>query len=294
MLRRMTESGASSRRIQLIAVGFAGVALATAIAAAVVVATRSAPDKAPLVDERRIAAAELWKLDPRDHKDAVTVSDDGARVADAELRKTLGLDEGDAITAISGHPIKRDNDLHDALLHTSSMSVTALYVELVHAHQPVLRRWTIDGDLRRGRPSSASSSFGTGTYIPPPPASPVPVDPDPLAASVTQIDDTHYEIPRATVDQVLTDPLPVARAARIVPSMRDGRANGFKLYAIRPSSLYAALGFRNGDTILAVNGESLTDMSQGLALYTKLKDSSVFEVEIDRRGTRVDLTITIK
>lgn len=61
----------------------------------------------------------------------------------------------------------------------------------------------------------------------------------------------------------------VARAARIVPSVRDGKPHGFKLYAIRPGSIYVVLGLRNGDTITAVNGDDITTPDKALRIYTQ-------------------------
>jgi general secretion pathway protein C len=46
----------------------------------------------------------------------------------------------------------------------------------------------------------------------------------------------------------------VAKGARVVPAVKNGKPDGFKLYAIRPSSVYSKLGLTNGDTIQSING----------------------------------------
>ena len=38
----------------------------------------------------------------------------------------------------------------------------------------------------------------------------------------------------------------IATQARIVPSFKNGVANGFKLFSIQPGSLYSAIGVENG------------------------------------------------
>ena len=83
---------------------------------------------------------------------------------------------------------------------------------------------------------------------------------------VKKLDDTHYEIDRALLTKILSDPSVIARAARIVPSIKEGKANGFKMYAIRPNSPYSRIGFQNGDTIHSINGFEMTSPDKALAM----------------------------
>ncbi|HUS63955.1 MAG TPA: type II secretion system protein GspC, partial [Kofleriaceae bacterium] len=95
-------------------------------------------------------------------------------------------------------------------------------------------------------------------------------------------------------DRLLANPTDVAKSARVVPSVKDGQPNGFKLYAIRPSSLYARIGLLNGDTLTGVNGFDLTSVDKALEAYTHIRDASRLSVAITRRGTPITLTYTIK
>lgn len=131
-------------------------------------------------------------------------------------------------------------------------------------------------------------------------ATPPASDPaaDELAAAVDKgivvIDETHRRVDKALVDKVLANPMAVAKGARVVPAMKDGKPQGFKLYAIRPSSIYAKLGWVNGDTLAAVNGFDLTSADKALEVYTKLREATSFEVQIIRRGKPISLYYTIK
>jgi general secretion pathway protein C len=139
-----------------------------------------------------------------------------------------------------------------------------------------------------------------------PVAAPAPAEPemDPRAnrdellaavdAGVRKLDDTTYEVDRSLVEKVLANPTAVARGARIVPSVKNGQPNGFKLYAIRPSSVYAKIGLMNGDTLHAVNGFELNSMDKALEVYTKVRESSSLSVSITRRGKPVTLNYTVK
>jgi general secretion pathway protein C len=113
-------------------------------------------------------------------------------------------------------------------------------------------------------------------------------------AGVKKIDDNHYEIDKALVDKVLANPMGVAKGARVVPAVKDGKPDGFKLYAIRPSSVYAKLGLQNGDTLQSINGFDLTSADKALEVYTKLREATSLEVDVTRRGKPVTLKYTIK
>jgi membrane-associated protease RseP (regulator of RpoE activity) len=119
---------------------------------------------------------------------------------------------------------------------------------------------------------------------------PVTVD----LTKIKKINDTTYEISRDLVDSVLANPMGIAKGARVVPAVKDGKPAGFKLYAIRPSSIFAALGFENGDTIVKINGMDMTSADKALEVYTKLRDAKKLTVIIERQGKTVTLTYTIK
>jgi hypothetical protein len=142
---------------------------------------------------------------------------------------------------------------------------------------------------------------GSGV-VPPPPQPPTPPaatpgpDPDDLDAAldagIRKIDDTHYEVKRAVLEQVLANPMAIAKGARIVPSMRNGQPNGFKLHAIRQGSLFTRIGLMNGDTLLAINGRRLDSPDKALEVYVAIRDARQLDLSLERNGA--PLTITIK
>ena len=105
--------------------------------------------------------------------------------------------------------------------------------------------------------------------------------------------ENQFEIDKALVDKIVQNPMGVAKGARIVPAMTNGKASGFKLYAIRPNSVFAKLGLTNGDTLESINGMEMTTAEQALEVYTKLRDATSLEVELQRRGKPLTLKYTI-
>ena len=121
---------------------------------------------------------------------------------------------------------------------------------------------------------------------------------DDLQASIDngikKIDDNNYEIDKGLVDKVLANPMAVAKGARVVPAVKNGKPDGFKLYAIRPSSVYSKLGLANGDTLQSINGFEMTSADKALEVYTKLREATSLEVEITRRGKPMTLKYSIR
>jgi general secretion pathway protein C len=115
-----------------------------------------------------------------------------------------------------------------------------------------------------------------------------------IDSGVRKTGENSWEIDRSVVDKVLANPAAVGRGARIVPSIKNGKPNGFKLYAIRPSSVYSKIGLMNGDTLHAVNGFELSTPDKALEVYTKVREASSLQVTVTRRGKPVDLSYSIK
>ena len=115
-----------------------------------------------------------------------------------------------------------------------------------------------------------------------------------IDSGIKKIDDVTYEIDKGLVEKVLVNPMAVAKGARVVPAMKNGKPEGFKLYAIRPTSVYAKLGLTNGDTLTSINGFELTSADKALEVYTKLREATSLELEVTRRGKPVTLKYTIR
>jgi general secretion pathway protein C len=88
----------------------------------------------------------------------------------------------------------------------------------------------------------------------------------------------------------------IVDAARLVPNTLDGGGiNGFKIFAIKGGSLFARVGFQNGDIITRVNDTSMTQAEQGFALYQAFQDEKEVRIQLLRGGvTPLNITVRIK
>ncbi len=110
---------------------------------------------------------------------------------------------------------------------------------------------------------------------------------------VRQLSDGRYEIDRNVIDTTLGDLNKIATQARIVPSFKNGVANGFKLFSIQPGSLYSSIGIENGDVVQRVNGYELNSPEKALELYQKLKESGHVTMDLERGGRTVHMEYNI-
>jgi general secretion pathway protein C len=123
-------------------------------------------------------------------------------------------------------------------------------------------------------------------------------DDDPLGKEmdhgVKKLSETEYQVNRDLLDKVLGNTNLLASSARIVPNVIDGKASGFKLYAIRPGSVYSRIGLQNGDSISAINGYDMSSPDKALEVYTKLRRANHLSVSISRRGQPMTMDYTIR
>lgn len=144
------------------------------------------------------------------------------------------------------------------------------------------------------------SGGSSGGELPAPPNlgyAPVPPPARPGARAslegVREVGQNKYEIDRDVIDKTLSNLNSIATQARIVPSFKNGAANGFKLFSIQPNSLYASIGIENGDVIQRVNGYEINSPEKALELYQKLRESQRVTIELERGGQVVRKEYTI-
>jgi general secretion pathway protein C len=116
----------------------------------------------------------------------------------------------------------------------------------------------------------------------------------PGGEGVKQLSENQYVVARNEINNALTNLSDLATKARIVPSFKNGVANGFKLFSIVPDSLYAKIGIQNGDVIRRINGYEMNSPDKALEIYQKLRDASRIEIELERRGETLRKTYSIE
>jgi general secretion pathway protein C len=158
--------------------------------------------------------------------------------------------------------------------------------------------------MNGGRKEFINSEAGDGAvaYVPPavpalaaaPPPSRGAPGTNVTGAGIRETGENQYEVPRAEIDKALSNLNDIAMQARIVPAFQDGVAKGFKLFSIRPDSLYQKIGVQNGDIIRRINGYDMNSPEKALEVYSKLKEASRVDIEVERNGSVVRKTYNIR
>jgi general secretion pathway protein C len=135
------------------------------------------------------------------------------------------------------------------------------------------------------------------------PVTPVPVTTPPVLATtdtaittegITKTGDNSYEISRDLINSKLSDLAALTNEAKAIPNMKNGEFNGFKLYAIRSTSLFSQIGMKNGDILQTVNGEKVDSLEKAMGLLGTLGSASSIQIGMQRRGQDVKMDYSIK
>jgi type II secretory pathway component PulC len=70
--------------------------------------------------------------------------------------------------------------------------------------------------------------------------------------------------------------------------------HGFRLYAVRPQTVIAALGLLNGDSIRGVNGFDTPTVERFAELLAQLRPAPAWTIDIERRHQPMILTVMIR
>jgi general secretion pathway protein C len=115
-----------------------------------------------------------------------------------------------------------------------------------------------------------------------------------LERGIHKTGELSYEIQRTTLEAVLANTNLLARSARIVPEVRDGRPAGFRLFSVRPDGPFGKIGMQNGDVISSINGLELTSMEKSFEVYGKLRSASHLSLGLERNGRKVTVEYGIR
>ena len=112
--------------------------------------------------------------------------------------------------------------------------------------------------------------------------------------TVRKIGDNNYVMDRREVEGVLQDFNKLLTQIRVVPHFSNGKPDGFKVFNIRPNSLFMKLGMVNGDIIKRVNGLDITGPEQALQMFQQLRDESRITLDLERFRKNLTLQYEVR
>ena len=101
-----------------------------------------------------------------------------------------------------------------------------------------------------------------------------------------------FTVKRSDVNSYLKNLPDILKQARVVPRRikKNGEyfVDGFRFASIKKGSIFEKLGFKLGDTIKQVNGESVTTPEKAIELFEQLRKSSNFKILVEKEGKELE------
>ncbi|MEW6441479.1 MAG: type II secretion system protein GspC [bacterium] len=113
-------------------------------------------------------------------------------------------------------------------------------------------------------------------------------------AGVKAVSETEFMIDENEVEKAMGNINQLLTQIRVVPNFQDGKPNGFKVFAIKPDSLFAKIGLKNGDVIQKVNGRDITSPERALEVFQELRNEKSLSVDMLRRGAPQSLRYEVR
>jgi general secretion pathway protein C len=107
-----------------------------------------------------------------------------------------------------------------------------------------------------GQPGQAIANTGGGNFV---------IDQRALNAALDNI------------SQAMTD-------ARLLPSQKDGKVEGFRASEVKPSGVFAMIGIKNGDVLLRLNDFPIDSPDKALQSFIALKGQNRLKLDMIRDG----------
>lgn len=262
------------------------------VLAAASIAAAQPSAKKPAIESGTLTAGEVINLEATLHASPGRFDDTGGALVVKEVVvggpwAALGVRAGDTLLALNGVTTATVAELKSALALANYRHV--FYLEVVRRKKPLLLRRVVEGGAAPTVAADPKAAEATATTAADEAALAAKLD-----AGIRTIDATTVEIDRALVDELLANPMAMVKGARVMPSSTNGTPDGFKLYAVRPRSVYARIGLTNGDRIARINGLAVDSMDRAMEVYTKVRNATRLEIELVRRGKPLTLVIVVR
>lgn len=144
-------------------------------------------------------------------------------------------------------------------------------------------------------PPTAPSTTPAPVAAPAPmPAGGAGAVPDDIKKGIQRVSATEFNVDRGIVDKILENQAELMKQARIVPEQENGKVVGIRLFGVRPDTLLGTLGMENGDRLQAINGFDMTSPEKALEAYARLRVADHLTVQVNRKGSNMNLDYNVK
>ena len=94
----------------------------------------------------------------------------------------------------------------------------------------------------------------------------------------------NYVIDQRALNAALDNPAQAMSDARLLPSQKEGKVEGFKASEVKPNGVFSMIGIKNGDVLLRLNDFPMDSPDKALQSFIALKGQSRLKLDIIRDG----------
>ncbi|HEY3308078.1 MAG TPA: type II secretion system protein N [Desulfuromonadaceae bacterium] len=119
---------------------------------------------------------------------------------------------------------------------------------------------------------------------PPPAAMPAQSQQPATRVAVTSAGGGNFVIDQRALNAALDNPAQAMTDARLLPSQKDGKIEGFRVTEVKPGGLFAMIGIKNSDVLLRLNDFPMDSPDKALQSLVALKGQSRLKLDLIRDG----------
>jgi general secretion pathway protein C len=132
---------------------------------------------------------------------------------------------------------------------------------------------------------------GTVPGSQPPPAA---GQPGPGGALAAQVGAGSYVIDQRALNAALDNIGQAMTDARLLPSSKDGKVEGFRVSEVKPQGIFGTVGIRNGDVLLRINDFPIDSPEKAIQSFASLKGQNRIKLDLIRDGQPTTFTYDIR
>jgi len=100
----------------------------------------------------------------------------------------------------------------------------------------------------------------------------------------TQIGSGSYIVDQRALNAALDNIGQAMTDARLLPSTKDGKVEGFRVSEVKPTGIFATIGIKNGDVLLRINDFPIDSPEKAIQSFASLKGQSRIKLDMVRDG----------
>jgi general secretion pathway protein C len=100
----------------------------------------------------------------------------------------------------------------------------------------------------------------------------------------TQVGSGSYVVDQRALNAALDNIGQAMTDARLLPSTKDGKVEGFRVSEVKPTGIFATIGIRNNDVLLRINDFPIDSPEKAIQSFASLKGQSRIKLDMIRDG----------